>query len=149
MGLLETLHEERKARQKRIQEAAYKPPEPSGIRKISEIKEEVTRLKLRHSLDIILHELCRYYSIRAEDILSSRRQTKIAERRQIFMYLANRLTTMTNPQLAEKLNKDPTTIWHGITKINNNINEYKNDIDKLECLIKEAFRKEDRRMKRT
>lgn len=149
MGLLETTHAERKARLKRIAEAAYKPPEPSPVQKLSDIKQEVMRLRLMPSLDIILHELCRYYNMRAVDIMSSRRQTKIAERRQILMYLANKLTTLTNPQLGEKLGKDPTTIWHGVTKIQSNIEKYQEDLDKLETLITEAFRREGCRIKKT
>lgn len=142
MGLLETLHNEHKARRQRIKAAAYIPPTVE-IRKISEIKKDIVGLKLRPSLDVILHELCRYYDIRPEDILSTRRQAKIAEKRQILMFLANRMTMMTNPQIAERLDRDPTTIWYAIDKITSNLDKYRADLDKLEDLIRTAFQREN------
>lgn len=142
MGLLEKLHEEHKARRQRIKAAAYTPP-PIEIRKISEIKKDIVSLKLRPSLDIILHELCRYYDVRPEDIISKRRQAKIAEKRQIMVYLANKMTLMTNPQIAERLDRDPTTIWYAIDKINTNMDKYRTDLDKLEDLIRTTFQREN------
>lgn len=143
MGLLETLHEEHKARKQRIAEAAVKPPEPSGVRKISDLKKEMVTFKLKPSLDIILHELCKYYGMHPLDVLSKRRNAKIALRRQILMFLADRLTVMTNPQIAGKLDRDPTTIRHGITKIAANIITFQKEIDELEDVIREAFKREN------
>jgi len=143
MGILETLHEEHKARLKRIEKAAVKPPEPQPIRKIADIKRQMVEVKLKPSLDIILHELCVYYDVMPEDILSKRRQGRIAERRQIFMYLANKLTFLTNPQIADKMDRDHTTILYGITKIQSNLGEYASDLDKLEDIIRDTFKREN------
>lgn len=143
MGLLETLHEEHKARQQRIADAAIRPPENSPVRKISDLKKEMVTYKLKPSLDIILHELCRYYGMHPIDVLSKRRSAKIAVRRQILMFLADRLTVMTNPQIAGKLDRDPSTVRHAIAKITINIAVFQKEIDELEDLVREAFKREN------
>lgn len=143
MGLLETLHEERKARLKRIEGAAVKPPENQVIRKIADIRRNMVEVKLKPSLDIILHELCIFYDVMPEDILSKRRQGKIALRRQIFMYLANKMTFLTNPQIAEKMDRDHTTVIYGIAKIQNSLPEFGDELTKLEDIIRETLKREN------
>lgn len=144
MGLLETLHEERKARLARIKQAAVEEPEPPKIIPEPEeeepsIQEEVFVNKGNNSFEIILFEICEYYKVRHEDILSSRRLNSIAEKRQILAYMLYLMTKLTNPQIASKLNRDPTSIGYAIHKIRNNMERYREDIALLENRAKQVM----------
>lgn len=144
MGLLEELHEERKARLLRIEQAAIRPapspilpPEPLNVR---------DNLPF-NNFDIIMNEICAYYGDRVEDILSSRRQANLSQHRSILAYMVYLLTPLSNPQIATKMNRDPTSIGYAINKIKNNILLHRPIIEELEAKIRPLLVERGRRVK--
>ncbi len=82
------------------------------------------------TMDIIVKEICSYYSITLEDIKSNRRMKQISYPRQIAMYLCRELTDNSLPVIGDFLGgRDHSTIIHGHDKIkkdmDNNINVQK------------------------
>lgn len=122
------LHKEHKARQQRIKDAAYIPPahEP--------------RKRGGNTIDIIIEEVCEYYGVSKSDFLSQRRLNNLAKTRQITCYMVFRLTSFTNPQIAEKMNRDPSTVGYSIKKIQEELEEHQKDIDWMELHIGEILK---------
>ncbi len=125
VGLIETLHQERKQRQLRFQKAALKlvatppepPPEPEPAPEpIPEpaVEEEVVG-KLGKPQDIIINEICSYYKIRKEDLLS-RRRSGMDHAHRMMCYMFFLTTTYTNPKIAKIINRDPSSVSVSIKK---------------------------------
>lgn len=128
--LLADLHEKHKARQARIKAAAIPtPPAPKPI-PTTEI------ISIPNHFDIILREFCGYFEIRSEDVLSQRRLNYIADKRQLLAYMVYWLTDYTNPKIAARIQKDPSTVFYAIKKIQNNLPLHRKDIEALEARIK-------------
>lgn len=66
----------------------------------------------------IMEEVCRRYSVTSVDLISSRRTADIVLPRQITSYLARHLTTLSLPQIGQRLGgRDHTTVLHAVNKI--------------------------------
>jgi chromosomal replication initiation ATPase DnaA len=143
MGVLEELHDEHKARQERIAKAAFKtvalPPKPLTI-----TSEDLPFA----SFDIILNEICAYFGTRVEDILSSRRQADLAKKRAMLAYMTYLLTPLSNPQIAIKMNRDPTSIGYAINRVRNNLSMHTETIDILEAKIVPLLEEKTQRVKK-
>lgn len=133
MGLLEELHEQHRARQDRIKQAAFKPKPKAEVTAINEV------LGKSNSFELVISEVCEYYEVRKSDLLSRRRMGKIALTRQILTYLMHKLTTYTNGQIGEKLKLDPTTIGYSVKKITRDMDKHKVDLDELEARISQLL----------
>jgi len=144
-NILASLHQEHKDRQLRISRAALKDvTEPITITSSASLEKppapQVIERKITGStFDIILNEICRYYNVRELDILSQRKLNNIAERRHMLAYMLYRMTGMTSPQIAPKMNRDPSTVGYAIKKIQANLEKYQSDIDALENSIRELL----------
>ena len=130
MGLLEQLHQERKARLERIERAAYRP-----------------KALPFDSFDIILNEICEYYQTRAEDIFSQRRMMGLSNKRMVLAYMVYLLTPLSNPQIAAKMKRDPSSISLALNKMRNNITSYTEVIQELEQRIRPLLEERGRRVK--
>lgn len=91
-----------------------------------EITIETTRLVLRDILSVydkpihvpdIQQITARYFGVTLVDLKSTRRDRKIARPRQIAMYLAKTLTSLSLPDIAEFFGRDHTTIMHAVKTI--------------------------------
>jgi chromosomal replication initiator protein len=72
----------------------------------------------RITIDEIQNKVSNYYSIRIEDLISSRRIRSFARPRQVAMYLSKKLTTRSLPEIGRKFGgRDHTTVIHAIKKI--------------------------------
>ncbi len=70
------------------------------------------------STDDILKAVSSFFHLKTSDLKSSRKHKVVAQPRQIAMYLARKLTSHSFPELGERFGgKDHTTIMHGFTKI--------------------------------
>ena len=70
------------------------------------------------STDDILKAVSSFFHLKTSDLKSSRKHKVVAQPRQIAMYLARKLTAHSFPELGERFGgKDHTTIMHGFTKI--------------------------------
>ncbi|SRR5258705_7029093 len=145
--LLEELHEQHKARQDRIRQAAFRAvmtempppePEPEPVHEHEgEMKEEPVELRVenRPVFDIIVDEVCAYYNIRREDMLSNRRcvgrTLKISDYRHMLIYMLYLTTKWNSAQIATKVDREPTSIGYALKKIMDNIDQYEEQIIQL------------------
>lgn len=90
------------------------------------------------TIDLIQDIVSSYYSLKVEELKSSRRTRNIAFPRQIAMYLCRKLTDMSLPKIGEEFGgRDHTTVIHAYEKISGNI---KKD-ESLENVIEELTKK--------
>ncbi|ERJ12538.1 chromosomal replication initiator protein DnaA [Haloplasma contractile] len=91
------------------------------------------------SITNIQREVCEYYNIPFEQLISKSRKAKFVLPRQIAMYISRELTGSSFPQIGKEFGgKDHTTVMHSIQKINklkiiddNLSNDLETLIDKL------------------
>lgn len=69
------------------------------------------------TVDQIQKIVADYYDIRVSDMTSKRRPANIAFPRQVAMYFARKLTTLSLPAIAEQFNKNHATILHAVSSI--------------------------------
>jgi chromosomal replication initiator protein len=70
------------------------------------------------TMDQIVDTVGGYFSVATEELLGKRRTREIAIARQVAMFLARDLTTMSLPQIGQALGgRDHTTVMHGCNKI--------------------------------
>ena len=92
----------------------------------SRILDEVTSDTARHAIDPerILEEVSRYYKVSGQDLLGRTRTQKIAQARQVAMYLLIYELELSPTQVGRLLGgRDHATVIHGAGKINGEINE--------------------------
>jgi len=72
----------------------------------------------RITVDEIQKQVASHFHIRVADMFSARRSRQIARPRQIAMYLAKNLTSLSYPEIGRRFgNRDHTTIMHAVRKI--------------------------------
>jgi len=69
------------------------------------------------TVDQIQKIVADYYDIRVSDMTSKRRPANIAFPRQVAMYFARKLTTLSLPAIAEQFSKNHATILHAVSSI--------------------------------
>ena len=92
----------------------------------SRILDEVTSDTARHAIDPerILEEVSSYYKVSVQDLLGRSRTQKIAQARQVAMYLLMYELELSPTQVGRLLGgRDHATVIHGAGKINGEINE--------------------------
>ncbi len=122
--VLEAQHNEHKARQLRFKQAAHidYEIEPRG-----------------KSYDTVIKEVCRYYQVRPEDILSTRRFQNLARPRHIMMYLLCRMTKYNTNQIGPKVNRHPSTVLYAYNQVLKHLAKHQGDLDILEPRIKQLL----------
>ncbi len=93
------------------------------------------------TVERIIREVAKYFSLKAQDIVSKKRARSVLVPRQIALYLARKYTDCSLVELGEKFGgKDHATVIHSINKIKEEINfntELKNTVEKIEKMLKE------------
>ena len=91
------------------------------------------------SIEDIQRHVSSHYNIRANDMFSNRRAAAIARPRQIAMYLAKDLTSLSYPAIGRSFGgRDHTTVMHAVKKIEQLIaedNQLSADVDLLRGLL--------------
>ena len=91
------------------------------------------------SIEDIQRHVSSHYNIRANDMFSNRRAAAIARPRQIAMYLAKDLTSLSYPAIGRSFGgRDHTTVMHAVKKIEQLIaedNQLCADVDLLRGLL--------------
>jgi chromosomal replication initiator protein len=65
----------------------------------------------------ILFAVARYYGVKADDLKAKSRQKQIVAPRQIGMYLLREDAHLSTPEIGRLLNRDHTTVLHGIKQV--------------------------------
>src|SRR5919107_78579 len=74
-------------------------------------------------IELIQHEICRYFGISKADLIGSSRSKAFAYPRQIAMYLSRELTDESLPKIGRAFGgRDHSTVMHATNKISNLIN---------------------------
>jgi chromosomal replication initiator protein len=68
-------------------------------------------------IELIQRECARYYKVAIEDLRQDRRMKQLAHARQVAMYLARTLTRSSFPEIADKFNKDHSTVISAVRKV--------------------------------
>ena len=86
--------------------------------------------------NLILEVVANYYNIDPDDISSKKRNAEFVMPRHIFMFLCRDMTDITLKQIAVLLERDHSTILHGVNKIENEIRKNREMKDTIEILKK-------------
>jgi len=68
-------------------------------------------------IDPIQREVARYFKIAVEDLRIDRRTKALAHARQVAMYLSRKLTKSSFPEIAQRFNKDHSTVISAVRKV--------------------------------
>ncbi|MBW2617459.1 MAG: chromosomal replication initiator protein DnaA [Deltaproteobacteria bacterium] len=94
------------------------------------------------SIDDILRLVALQYNVRLADLRSKKKERKIAEPRQIAMYLARRMTKTPLVKIGQKFGgKDHSTVIHAVKKIRERIEnnvEFKKEVKTLEQAVRQC-----------
>ena len=99
---------------------------PVNLESISQVLDDLSSDVARHSIDPerIIEEVARYYKITSGDVLGRSRTQKIAQARQVGMYLLIYELELSPTQVGRLLGgRNHATVIHGAGKINGEINE--------------------------
>ena len=84
--------------------------------------------------DLIISEVCRFYSIEENILRSTQKTRNTAEARQVAMYLIRKMTNLSLPDIAKEFGKNHTTVLHAIRRIEE---ELRNTTNGLQDNIRE------------
>ena len=92
---------------------------PVTVETTKEVLSDLLRASNRKiSIDDIQKQVADHFNIRVADMFSARRARQIARPRQIAMFLAKNLTSLSYPEIGRRFgNRDHTTIMHAVRKI--------------------------------
>ena len=69
------------------------------------------------TVEAIKRTVCERYNVRPAEMDSPRRARSVARPRQVAMYLAKQLTSLSLPDIGRKFGRDHSTVLHGVRKI--------------------------------
>lgn len=88
------------------------------------------------TVEKVVDEVSRTYGVSADDIYSKKRSKNIAYARQVSMYILRESTQMVYEDIAEKFNRDHTTVMHNINVISEEISKNPKEKEVIENIIK-------------
>lgn len=78
--------------------------------------------------ELIISEVCRFYSIEESVLRSNQRNKGSAEARQIAMYLIRKMTTLSLPDIAKEFGKNHTTVLYSIRRVEEDLRNTSNGL---------------------
>lgn len=97
---------------------------------------------VREETDQILEMVAQYYDLNIDDLLSDSRTRHLVGARQMAMYLLRQRTELSLPKIGSLMQRDHTTVVHGIDQVKKKLGLYPalvEDLDNLEQLMGVAF----------
>jgi len=92
------------------------------------------------TIEDIQKTVANYYNIRIQDMRSARRSRSVSFPRQVAMYAAKQLTTMSLPAIGEAFGgKDHTTVMHAVRKIErmkDESHDFQDEVDRVLLLLR-------------
>ncbi len=90
---------------------------------------------LAPTIEKIQKTVCAFYGIKVSDLNSTKRERSIARPRQIAMYLAKNLTTLSLPAIGKEFgNKNHATVIHSVKMVNEFINQNQQILQEIKTL---------------
>lgn len=84
----------------------------------------------------IMNVVCEHLNIKPEEIKSKKRNEEIVIPRQIVMYLCSKYTDYSSTKIGEFLGKDHSTVLHGVSKLEADLENDENIKNKVDVIIK-------------
>jgi hypothetical protein len=112
---------------------------------IFDIKNSERGMAFRIRMAIVQRVVCRYFVVSMDTLRSHDRRAKYTECRQVFVYLARKLTLQSTPQVGKVINRDHSTVIHAEHKMKERFlkdAEFRKTILYLENLIIHEAEKE-------
>ncbi len=78
--------------------------------------------------DLIISEVCRFYSLEESVLRSTQKNKGTAEARQIAMYLIRKMTALSLPDIAKEFGKNHTTVLYAIRRVEEEIGNTANGL---------------------
>jgi chromosomal replication initiator protein len=72
--------------------------------------------------DDVLDIVARYYGVLPADLMANRRPAELVSARQLAMWLCSKLLGWSSVRIGRALNRDHTTVLHGIRRIDDRLN---------------------------
>lgn len=91
--------------------------------------------KFNISINKIKKVVCKRYSVNLDDLNSKKKNNSIAWPRQVAMYLATELTSLSLPEIGREFNRDHTTVIHAKEKVKEEIENNTFFIPEINLLI--------------
>lgn len=88
------------------------------------------------TVEKIVDEVSRTYSVSAEDIFSRKKSAEIAKARQVSIYIVHEVMGLSSTEIGKKFNKDHTTVLYTTDKIKNLIKTNEMEKRLIEDIIK-------------
>lgn len=89
------------------------------------------------TIDEIQKKVANHYAIKLSDMSSARRLRQVALPRQVAMYLAKKLTTLSLPEIGKNFGgRDHTTVIHAVKKVENSIQSDTNLAEDVRLLLR-------------
>ena len=70
---------------------------------------------------LIISQVCKFYNLDEAILRGTQKNKRIAEARQVAVYLIRKLTNLSTPDIGKEFNRDHTTVLHSINKIEEGI----------------------------
>lgn len=90
-------------------------------------------------VDEILDTVCKHYSIKNKEVISSSRRHNIVQARQISMYLTQKYTNLSSSQIGSKIGKrDHSTVLHSCNLVEKRLNvdkKFRSELETIEHAI--------------
>jgi chromosomal replication initiator protein len=86
----------------------------------------------QHIMDVV----CEHLNVKPEEIKSKNRREEIVIPRQIVMYLCSKYTDCSSTKIGEFLGKDHSTVLHGVSKMEDDLENDPNIKNKVDIIIK-------------
>ena len=86
----------------------------------------------QHIMDVV----CEHLNIKPEEIKSKKRNEEIVIPRQIVMYLCSKYTDCSSTKIGEFLGKDHSTVLHGVSKMEADLQNDENIKNEVDIIIK-------------
>lgn len=104
------------------------------------MKNSIKQVEKKHiNFDMIVETTAEYFGLNPDVIFSKSRVRDIADARQIIMYLAHNLIGLSSKAIGSKLNREHTTVLHGISSIEDRmpyVKELNDAISSIESELK-------------
>ncbi len=103
---------------------------PLDINNISKIIKDMYKNKTSGipTAELIISEVCSFYSIEERVLRGSQKTKGITEARQLAMYLIRKMTNLSTPDVAKEFGKNHTTVLHAIKSIEEKLSNPENGL---------------------
>ena len=91
------------------------------------------------TIEHIINEVCAYYQVKTQDIITPSRKQSVVQARQITMYLTQKHTNMSSSQIGNRVGRDHSTVLHSCSLVEKKLGSDKAFRGNIEQIEKSLF----------